>query len=361
MQVRWAAGALGLFTTLLVAMSWRRWGYPLSDPGLDLAVAAGWLDGIEPYRDVRYFYGPLGIAGLSATFAVLGTSLTSAWIYGMAQTAAIAELTRRLARRWVDPVTALAATAAVLAIGFSGSLFNFQLAHTEAASMGTLLLLGFLVALTGDRWALAGALLGALALTRPEFLAFGIAGAAGAAFGAWREGGFAPALRRAAALLPGALLVAAPVLGWFAYRAGAANLFTENLFPVDFVRTVGGRFEEGWHPYDLPSLGTLLLRGAIVLAGVRLLMQLRAGAGLLRSVAAAIGLLGAGLLTALLTGLLVGAPGAAVSPVVDDARRLLLPMTVLPAVALAMALLAARAWLRRAEAPLARAGSPTAR
>lgn len=339
------------YVVLLVVLSWQRWGNPMSDPGLDLAVAANWLDGVEPYRDTRYWYGPLGIAGLSGAFAVLGASFTVAYAYGLLQTALIAELWRRLALRWLPPRLALAGVAVVLAIGFSGSLFNFQLPHTEAATAGVTALLALLLMLAKRaRW-WPGVLLGILALTRPEFVAFGIAALGGAALGTVRVEGWAAAARMVARAVPGAVLVAGPVLGWFAARAGATELFTQNLFPVEFIRVAGTRAEAGWHPYDLPSLGNLVVRGALVLA---LGLSVRALAGPAGSRVGGIGravvvVVGGAVLGTVLS-LIGGEPTGPVRAVATDASRLLLPMTVLPAAALGTLAVAAVQWWRRAPA-----------
>ncbi len=368
---------LGCFAAILVAVSWQRWGNPASDPGLDLVVAAGWLDGIEPYRDVRYFYGPLGIAGLSGAFAVLGSTLGAAFAFGFVQTAVIAELWRRLAGRWLPGAVVAAGLAAVLAIGFSGSLFNFQLPHTAGATTGLMAVLGVLLAVSHGRYGWAGIAFGAAALTRPEFLAFAVAALGGAALGLLRQEGWRPALRALLWAAPGAIVVGGGVLAYFAWRAGAERLFTENLFPVDFVKTVGGRFEEAWHPYDLPSLGALILRGVLVFGGgLALVRSVEASgytgwpraaadgssvAGVPRGRAARIvaspwGLFAVLVVVGVVVATVLGvAGGDATGPVKDvgrDVGRLLIPMTVLPAVAFVMLAVAAVAWLRHEEAPL---------
>ena len=46
-------------------MSWRKWGTPEIDAGVDLTTAAQAVHGHLPYDDVRYFYGPLGIYALA--------------------------------------------------------------------------------------------------------------------------------------------------------------------------------------------------------------------------------------------------------------------------------------------------------
>ena len=358
-------------------MSWQRWGNPASDPGLDLVVASGWLDGIEPYRDVRYFYGPLGIAGLAGTFAIFGSTLQAAFAFGLLQTAVIAELWRRLANRWLPPAVVAAGLAAVLAIGFSGSLFNFQLPHTAGATTGLMAVLGVLLAVSHGRYGWAGIAFGAAALTRPEFLAFAVAAIGGAALGTLRQEGWRPALRAVLWVIPGALVVGGGVLAYFAYRAGASNLFTENLFPVDFVKTVGGRFEEEWHPYDLPSLGSLILRGVLVFGGGFALVRSVEASGYTgwprpagdgssvtgvargraaRIVASPWGLFAVlvvvGAVVATFLGVIGGDATGPVKDVGRDVGRLLIPMTVLPAVAFVILAVAAVAWLRGEESPL---------
>ena len=357
---------LAAYAALLLALSWQRWGNPLMDPGLDLTVAAGWLDGVMPYRDVRYWYGPLGIGALSGTFAVFGTSLASAYGFGLVQTAVIAELWRRLARRWLPNSVALAGVAVVLAIGFSGSLFNFQLPHTASATTGLIALLAALLAMADRRPWLAGLAIGACALTRPEFLAFGVAAAGGMAFGLWRTESLGAAAGAVARMAATALLVAVPVLGFFAAEAGADRFFFENIVPIEFLE-VSATFEKAWHPYDLPSLGTLLLRGVVVLGGALTLLRLaeawggatqggvRSGrrlqivAGPIAAFAVAVV---ASALVATALGLVGGDAGQPVRAVASDLGRLLFPMTALPALGFVVLAGAAVAWLRRAPAPL---------
>lgn len=371
-----------------MALSWQRWGNPVSDPGLDLVVARDWLHGVEPYRDVRYWYGPLGIGLLAGTFGLLGSSLAAAFAYGVLQTVAIAALCWQIAKRWLPIWVTAAAVGVVLAIGFSGSLFNFQLPHTASATTGLIALLLTLLAVAAGRPWLAGLAVGLAALTRPEFLAFAVVAVVGGALGTWRgtgrsgaesggpereeqsapaAGGFKAAMLFGLKAVPGALLAAVPVLGWFAYRAGAERLFTENLFPVDFVRTVGTTFEQQWHPYDLISVGNLALRGVLVAgAAFALLRSIEAwrgarGAGLgtgrvVRSAAGPwlvwLAALAVAVAVAVVCGALQGDPGASLREVKDDVVRLLAAMTVLPAVAFAALAVGAVRWWQRKPSPL---------
>ncbi|MDQ8043945.1 MAG: hypothetical protein REI11_05030, partial [Patulibacter sp.] len=340
---------LVVYGLLLVALSWHRWGAPVNDVGLDLGVAQRWLHGALPYRDVRYWYGPLGIGVIAAAFAMFGASLFVAACVGFAQTIVIAELTRRIARTWLPAPAAAAVVAVVLSIGFSGSLFNFVLPHTFAATMGTATLLGVILALTNRRWFVAGLCVGLAALTRPEFLAFGVAAVAGAALGAVREEGWKPALRGAVSGAVGTVVVAGPVLAFFAAKAGLHKVLLENIFPVEFLRVSGSTFEHDRHPFDLTSFGTLLLRGVVITAAVLVFFVLwalvvdRARDG--RSVAERLRLqpvrvVAIGVGAAVLAMLLAVVGGDAHQPIdltKSDTTRFLIPMTALPAVALATA------------------------
>jgi len=237
---------------------------PSFDAGLDLTVAEGITNGELPYRDLRYFYGPVGVFSLAAAFELLGTSLTVAFLFGFAQTIAILSAFYLLARRWLEPVTAGLCTLLLLTIAFSGTFFDFVLPHTNAGTFGCLFLILELLALTHRRNALAGLAAGILLLTRPEFAAFAGAVALGAVMGQWRDAGPREAARMAALLIGPALVVAGVVYGALASTAGWHRLFFENIVPVDFARISGGRLQGGWAPFDLSSAVALAARGALV-------------------------------------------------------------------------------------------------
>jgi hypothetical protein len=364
---------LAAYVALLLIASWRRWGNPVSDVGLDLTIAAHWADGLVPYRDIRYWYGPLGIGTLTAAFAVFGASLWTAIATGFAITAAIAELSRRIARRWLEPLPSLGVVAVVLSIAFSGTLFEFVLPHTFAATTGLVALLAALLALTHGRFALAGLAVGAAALARPEFLAFGVAAVGGASLGLLREQGVRAAIGGATRAAGAALLIAAPPYLWLANLAGAHRLFLENIWPIEFLRAVGTTFEHDQHPFDLSSLGVLLVRGAVLVGGTWLLVRL-VGVGLTRrggeradrepGVGASRwtepGRVGAALLALAVGGLLLalvgGDVGEPLRTVRSDLTRLLIAMTPLSAVGLATLVWAAVAWLRGGSPPLQEPG-----
>jgi hypothetical protein len=358
------------FIVLLLTISWRRWGNPLSDPGLDLTTAAGWLDGRLPYRDIRYFYGPLGIAPLTAAFAVFGRSLTTAWLVGFAQTALISWLWWRLSLRWLSRSLSLAGLAVVLAIGFSGTLFNYQLPHTAAATAGLICFLWLLLAFSRDQLGWAGLALGAAALTRPEALGFAVAATGGWWLGTVRVTGWVAGTKRLLWLVPTALLVVVPVYGYFAAQAGFHRLFLEEIWPVDFIRVSGNTFIKGWAPYSLTSVVMLVLRGAAVILPTLALLgaperwrQARStGEGSSRRWLTTLGdcwftirpllivVVGLAVVVVACRGLGIF-PGSA-RLFTSDATRLLLPMTALPALSFLALGIGVRNWWKKLGPPL---------
>jgi 4-amino-4-deoxy-L-arabinose transferase-like glycosyltransferase len=249
---------------VLTALTWRRWGVPEIDAGAELTTADLVKHGAVLYRDVRYYYGPLGLYSLALAFKLFGTSFTTAYAFGLVQAVAIVTAFYALARHWLPALTAGLASAIVLAIGFSGTAFNFVLPHTDSATFGLLCVLLMLLALMNEHLPAAGAMAGFAALTRPEFEAVAVAALTAYAIAAWRMNGRAVATRAAWRLALPALAIPAAVLGWFAWRAGLSTLLTENLWPVKFIR-VGARTEREWMPLTPSSLIALAMRAAIYL------------------------------------------------------------------------------------------------
>lgn len=348
---------LVLFLALLTAISWRKWGNPELDPGADLTVADLIAhDGYLAYEDVRYFYGPAGIYAMAGAFKLFGSSFTVAFVFGYAQTIAILAAFYAVARNWLTALTAGLATAVLAAIGFSGTLFNFVLPHTSSATFGLLFVLLELLFVIKNRPLLAGIAAGGAALTRPEFAAVAAAVAAGAVIGEARARGFKVAARQAAAIAGPALLVAGAVLGAFAAAVGADRLFFENLIPLDFTRVAGLRFQENWAPFSIESAVATLARaalwvlpvGALAMSAVRLRKpgSRRVSALLPPLVALAVLVAVDGL--ARVSGAFPGTR----SVVESEAMRLLLPMSWLPAAALAGAAWGAYCLLRASKPPL---------
>jgi len=102
----------------ITALTWRKWGVPELDAGAELTTADLVKHGALVYRDVRYYYGPLGLYSLALSFKIFGTSFTTAYIFGLGQAVAILAAFYALARQWLVPLTAGLSTALLLAIGF---------------------------------------------------------------------------------------------------------------------------------------------------------------------------------------------------------------------------------------------------
>jgi hypothetical protein len=121
-----------------------------------------------------------------------------------------------------------------------------------------------LLAMARGRTLWAGMAAGLVGLTRPEFAAVAWAGMAAYTIATWRLQGRAAAWRAGWRMALPALALPALVLGWFATSAGAGTLFTENLWPVKFIR-VGAKTEQNWMPFTLSSLLGLAARAGIYL------------------------------------------------------------------------------------------------
>jgi hypothetical protein len=340
----------------LTALTWRKWGMPEIDAGAELSTADLVKHGALAYRDVRYYYGPLGLYSLALSFKLFGTSFTTAYAFGIAQTAAILAAFYALARHWLAPLVAGLATAVLMAIGFSGTAFNFILPHTNSATFGLLFVLLALLALTRRRLWLAGAAVGLVGLTRPEFVAAAAGALAAYVLVEWRFVGRAAAWRAAWRLALPALAIPVLVLGWFATRAGLGVLVSENLWPTKFI-SVGAKTETSWMPFTVSSVVGLALRGALYCGLLAALVasvegwRRRGGAARLLALwpllAAALAIAAVdGALRA--TGVLAGQRGA----IELEARHLMLGMSWLPALGLAVGAWAALRFARRGGSPL---------
>jgi hypothetical protein len=354
-----ALACLGLGLVLLAVLTWKKWGNPALDAGAELTTAERVADGAVPYRDVRYFYGPLGLYSLAGSFELFGASLTVAFAFGFALTAGIVASFYALARQWLQPAVAAICAAMTMAIGFSGTAFNFVLPHSNSATVGLLCLILALLALCRGRSWLAGLAIGAAGLTRPEFFAVAALAAAVWLVASLRErpwrAVFADGLRIG---LPG-LAIPLAVLGAFAAAVGADRLLWENLWPVDFIRIAGFRSQEDWAPLTLASaastLGRLLVYGGLLgaLTWAALIWHRRTGAARLRAALPPLGaLLLLGLIDAAARSLgLFEGPRETVE---RELAHLTLGMTWLPALAIVAAVVTAVAIWRRSPPPLGR-------
>lgn len=346
---------LVLFAGLL-ALTWRKWGMPEGDAGAELTTASLLKHGALVYRDVRYFYGPLGVYSLALAFKVFGTSLTVAYAFGIAQAAAIFGVFYVLARQWLAPLVAGLSTAVLVAIGFSGNTFNFILPHTNSATFALLTLLLMLLAMRRGRLVWAGVALGLVALTRPEFLAVAAGAAVAFMIATWRMEGRAQAMSAAVKLAGPAIGIAVVVYGYFAAKAGLHNLLFENLWPVKFLNA-GIHTESNWMPASISGLFGLVARGVIyggLLAGLVLSAEkVRDRRGLSRALAVwplaaaiAVLVLGDGALRA--TGLFAGQRLA----METEIKHLLVGMSWLPALGVGVFIWSVLQLRRRREAPL---------
>ena len=352
-----ALAGLSLFIAVLALISWRKWGTPEIDAGAELTTAAQAVHGHFPYEDTRYFYGPLGVYTLTGAFKLFGTSLATAYALGLTVTGAIAGSFYALARQLLRPLAAALSTAVLIAIGFSGTQFNFVLPHTNSATFGLLSLILTLLALSRGHFLLAGTAIGLTALTRVEFAA--AAALAGAAWliGIWKEEDGPAALRALAWIAGPALAIPLAVLGSLAANVGAERLFWQNLWPIDFLRVAGFNAYREWTPFDAASVASSLARGAIYLALLAGLtataLKLHGARGLARAKAlwplAATCLGSLALLGAWKAG---GVFPDAEAAVREEGKQLLLGMSWLPLLSLLAAALLARELWTRQDAPL---------
>jgi hypothetical protein len=347
----------GLFV-VVAALTWGKWGVPEIDAGAELTTADRLIRGDLPYADVRYYYGPLGLYGLAGAFKVFGASFTTAYLFGLAQAAAILGAFYALARVWVKPAAAGLGTAVLLAIGFSGTAFNFVLPHTNSATIGVLCLLLMLLALARQRLLLAGVAFGLICLTRPEFAAVAVGAGLAYLVGVWREDGLRAAfdgLWRMA--LPG---LAIPILiyGLFAESAGTSRLLWENLWPKDFIRIAGFKTQQHWMPFTPGSFIGVALRfavyGGLLVALVASVLKLRKAKGVAARAKGLWPLAAAVLGLAVIFGLLraTGVVADQREAIQDEVTNLTLGMTWLPALAFAAAAWAGVRFLRRESSPL---------
>jgi hypothetical protein len=285
-----ALAALGLLFAALTALTWRKWGVPAIDAGYELTAADRVSKGAVAYRDVRYFYGPVGLYALAGAFKVFGVSFATAFAFGLVQTAAIVGAFYALARRLLPVLTAGLCAAVLMAIGFSGTAFNFILPHTNSATFGILFLLLMLLALSHERLLLASLAGGIVCLTRPEFAVFAVGTCAAYVIGYTRQHGVRPALGAAVRLALPAGVVAIGVLGAFCAASSFSVVITENIWPVDFLRLTHFGSQGNWAPRDLESVVSTLARataycslfGALIASAM--LVRRRRGAARVRAV-----------------------------------------------------------------------------
>lgn len=329
---RLAMVGLAVLFVAFAALSWKTWGNPQADFGVELTTADRLAHGAVLYDDIRYFYGPLGVYPLAGAFALFGSSFTVAFAFGLATALAIFAAFYALARTWLTPLFATAATAIAMAIGFSGTLFNYVAPHTTSATFGILAILLQLLALTRGRTVLAGVAAGAVVLTRPELAAVAFAIGAGFVLGRAMESGRRAALTDLARLFVPAALVPLLVFAPFLIDRGPGDLVFDQLIPLDMTRISGLRFQADWAPFDLTSVFALGMRSLVyvvllaALAAASWRWHKRHGAWALLPLLAGI----AGLLALDAAAHVLGAFSGTTGIVQTEAKRMLLGMSWLP-------------------------------
>ena len=156
---------LGLFALglLIGSVTLRNW-IQLNDEGLMLQAAARIADGQVPYRDFWWFYPPGQPYLLALVWKLTGPSLIPWRVLRAVADASVALLAWRLARRRSGPLVALFAwCVSILAVSSATGPHPYPIAL--ALGLGSILALG--------RYpAVAGGLLGLVALWRIEFAAY---------------------------------------------------------------------------------------------------------------------------------------------------------------------------------------------
>jgi hypothetical protein len=350
-----ALGGLALLCLVFVVITWRTWGSVPRDAGYDLSAAARTAGGSLPYVDYTYSYGPTVPLLLGGLFAALGVSLGVAEALGVALAMALVAATYGVARQRMAALPSLLAAAIVMPVAFSSGggspIFDFVLPHTFSAPIASLLTLGMLAALSSfvtraRQWLLplAGALLGLVAVTRPEAaLAPAAATLVWLALRGWCARDTRRAWRDGARVALTAAVVGALGYAPFLIAVGPRELVWTNLYPVDLLRAGGNTVISSTAPFTLRSALVLAGFGALyaVIAFACLAVgRVRGRAGLAWPAAAGAGLIGLVAL-AVRSG---GGTNGALHHLTDLAYR------PIPLIAAAAVVLTARPALRRSEA-----------
>jgi dolichyl-phosphate-mannose-protein mannosyltransferase len=268
-----AIGALALVGALILAYTWNRWGNVNNDTGYD--TLAGWrvAHGQLPYVDYVYYYGPLAPFTLGLFSFVGGDGMGPALVFGLLVACGILAATYALARTRLGPLGAFLATGLVLPVAFSSNQFSYVDPHTHSATLAVLLALLFLLAMNrfsvteSRRWlGAAGACAGLALLTRPEFAAAVLLGAAVWLWARRRSG--VSERRDALVFAAPALAIPAAVYGAFLTAVSPHRLLFENLYPRDFYHAAASTMLKARAPLTLSSFVQLGAKFAIYAVGV---------------------------------------------------------------------------------------------
>jgi hypothetical protein len=122
-----------------LAASWLRWGDLVTDTGRELQLPQRMLAGEALYSDLRYYYGPLSPYINMLLYRLFGVRLeVLAWA-GIVSAALMCVGLYRLSRSFLGPwPSATVAAVFLYTCAFSGSIFNFVLPYSYAATYGIL-------------------------------------------------------------------------------------------------------------------------------------------------------------------------------------------------------------------------------
>lgn len=182
---RLAAIGVAFAAAGMLAWTWGTWPDPINDSGREIYVAWQLASGKVLYRDIAYFNGPLSPYVNAGWFALVGPGITKLLALNGVVLTAIAAATWRLIRRvagWGAAAASVLVLVTVLAFGplTNFGSFSYLLPYSHEMTHGLLLLLLLLTAI--DRFVrkggvssviLAGAMLGLILLTKPEFVIAG--------------------------------------------------------------------------------------------------------------------------------------------------------------------------------------------
>lgn len=173
---------LGLCLLLLSFVSWRKTAEVITDFGMQLYIPWQIIEGKDLYRDIAWKHGPFSQYFNALLFQIFGASLTTLLVANTCLTATLTWLIYRIFHFLSDRLTALTAASLFLFL-FAFSAYtgmgnwNFITPYTHEATHGTFLAVGMISALieyqrkTERRWlVVVGLVLGAIALTKLEFL-----------------------------------------------------------------------------------------------------------------------------------------------------------------------------------------------
>ncbi len=242
---------LALVFAALAAVTWRKWGHPFMDWGFDPYAAREILHGRILYRDICLKFGPLSKYLNAFWFQLFGDSLRTYIFANLALLALTAAVIYGAFTRIASPLTGLLCGLILLTCsGFSDfNLFgnyNFIFPYTHETILGAALSYGLLLFCTRALrrpgktaeafW--AGAILGLIFLTKPEFFIGSFAATAATAILLKMSPSESTAsfLKCVAAGMAGCLI---PLAAFFAY-------FLQHMPASEALKAVAGAWDLGF-------------------------------------------------------------------------------------------------------------------